>query len=189
MSEERQIQVGDILTFKHDTFGDIPCVVLAINSVETTNIYTMCSMKPIITRRYSDKGCHWSESEIRSWLNGEFLEGFSIKDAIMSIENSTGKRGMKNITEKTDDKIWLFSEHEVGSTFGRPDDVDEGNTYPYICNSEMLKHMTGEENPSFLLRSPSIYIQGDEVMCVKDGGINLVNMKDEMPILIGFCAV
>ena len=83
MSEEREIQVGDILTFHHEVFGDLNFAVLKIDTIETTNYYTMASMKPITKRRYSDKGCHWSNSEIRAWLNGEFLEGFSIKDNII----------------------------------------------------------------------------------------------------------
>ena len=185
MSENIKMEPGLIIQFGHSALGNIECLLLDMEEFGERTIYTLASKKPITCRRYNETACSWSKSEIREWLNNEFYNGFAMKDNIMPVELETGKYGCKNITEKTTDKIWLFSEHELGVSFVRPWDVDEGESYPFMGNTEILKEMMETDNPSFILRSPDVYLNG-EVVCVKDGKIELCKAYDEMPIMIGF---
>ena len=103
----------------------------------------------------------WENSDIRKWLNGDLLKGFSEDTDVLSmleVEKATytvNDEGAKE--EVTADKLFLLSASEVGFALG--DFVhDEGAVYPFFDGAPENRRKTELNDPAtargWWLRSP-----------------------------------
>lgn len=148
----KNLPVGGTVTLEHATFGSIEFVVIG-DGVDKTGCKTLCATKVITKRPYNDSVCNWSASAIRTWLNGEFLSGFSseIQAAIQSVSKITNKSGYTTSTETTTDKVWLLSYQEAYAS----SPVSGGTHYSEAFQTDASRVRTFDGKAAFwLLRSP-----------------------------------
>ena len=146
------LAVGDTVTLEHSTFGSIEFVVIG-DGVDKAGCKTLCATKVITERPYNSTACNWSASAIRTWLNGEFLAGFSstVQAAIQSVSKVTNKNGSTTSTETTTDKVWLLSYQEAYATSA----VSGGTHYSAAFTSDASRVRAYDGTAAYwLLRSP-----------------------------------
>lgn len=168
------LAVGDTTTLKHDVFGDIVFQV-AGHDVDGQGLTTLVSKNIITTKAWNTKGSHYSASSIRSWLNGEFYNGFVsiVKTSIQPVSKITGKFGDNNISlnepETTTEYCWLLSEDEIGVNSQRTQ-ISEGSTYSiFTNNTSRIKYLNGTAK-YWWLRSPSTDSMFSSALTVNSSG-------------------
>lgn len=84
-------------------------------------------------KTYNDK-VYWSNSDIRTYLNGEFFDllPVELQSVIKSVKKKSSKGYNDLFIETTDDKIWLMSPEEMGATIADTNNylTGQGTKYP-----------------------------------------------------------
>ncbi len=157
VEEGRTITFGKYEYDDHDinSFDDLGPKPIEWIVLEVEEDRAMLFSKHVLDkRRYDSRSKIWSESELREWLNGEFLEtAFTTEELEYILTVTVPASETKG--ESTEDKIYL------------------------ITDEKLEKHFTAEERES---ESLSYFIFGDarfsnsgHVKCVEGGGYESIN--------------
>ena len=143
--------IGETISIYHSTFGNIEFVVAAKNQ-DGYGFATLISKNIITKQNNVSVARNYSTSSVRTWLNGEFYNGFdnSFKPLIKQVKKTSRIESSGSIV--TEDYCWLLSLTEVGLTFGTV--VEDGTLYSNIFTSDAsrIKTYNGQAS-SWLLRS------------------------------------
>ena len=164
--------VGDQIVNQHKKYGPIAWDIIGINvdkRLDCPNTLTLL-MHDVLpgtfvyseaTEKYPYGHAHYPTSDIRKWLNGDLLKGFSEDTDVLymlEVEKATytvNDEGAKE--EVTADKLFLLSASEAGFALG--DFVhDEGAVYPFFDGAPENRRKTEQNDPAaarlWWLRSP-----------------------------------
>ena len=139
----------------------------------------LVSDKIIDFQKYDENYSHYEKSDIRTWLNGEFLEtAFSevdreiiLKTAVDNGEESTGTLSSPYICNDTEDEIFLLSYEEIaGGEYGFGSDAKRQKkntdyTKAIGLGSATKKGYVG--NSAYMLRTP---FTGSSIVAIDSKG-------------------
>lgn len=159
-------KVGDIITLHHSTYGDIEFEIVG-KDVDGKGLITLVGKDIVCQRKWhhTNQRVDYVDSDIRKWLNGEFLDGLDIKDQVKIVRKMTGKIG-GGVGEKivSLEKVWLLSLDEI--TESRNSDIK----YPTLFHDIYLVKKYNGYKREWWLRSPSITSASIDAFYVKGWG-------------------
>lgn len=191
-SVELNLEVGDRVRTRHETFGEIYWVIIGVGidaqPIGAKRPTVTLHMANVLDDMYlpfdtpSKKYCWghnaWDTCSLREWLNGHFLSGFpeADREAMIRVEKTTYRNddeGGKAYT--TQDKLFLLSASELGFT---GDNIkNEGVAYPFYKNPKNRKKTDSPsgDKSRYWMRSPYPWYTSTAHTVCSDGALNYYN--------------
>lgn len=165
--------VGDCFTTQHNELGQIEWHIIGINEEELTGEkrpHVTVQAKKILTYRQFNAPTKafpyghnaWMGSDIREWLNHDFLDGMPFHDQ-MVLASCKKKTHTPEGVKMNDERCFLLSASEIGFNVNNDAIHDEGNVYSYYADAirkidpeEPLRKKldTDGDEAAYWLRSP-----------------------------------
>lgn len=185
-----EFKVGDIIHSTHAEYGNLEWRIIGINAEmgsEDRPCITVQLTKAVTWRWFSEPskkyrwGCNsWVKSDLRKWLNDDFLDGFSYEDQKGIIESH--KRIYEfgqdaNDQHSTVDYMFLLSQSEFGFEVDNNSIFYEGEVYEYyknapdIAEARQFKDMDGDDAICWM-RSPNPWYANYVRLITTDGSLS-----------------
>ena len=141
---------GDVLYF--GTYNDKP-IAWKIMKTESNKMLLLAE-KPIAQKPFTDdiKKITWETSSLRSWLNDEFINSFSIEQQNQIISTTIGN---------TNDKVFLLSVDEI---------VELAKSVRFKTEEEWWTSTSAENGIKYMTATGWVISKGDQV--VRDKGVD-----------------
>ena len=181
--------IGDTITF-----GDLAMEIIGINHDKDAehrdcNTITLMSRKLLEPRRWHDGACPggWADSEIREWLNGEFIN--TLPPELIPHICTVGKLTHTSDGEaiKTLDRLFIPSESELfGSAIWAA--AEDGERYEAFKTSADRMCYDADGDPSwYWTRSPGGGSSAGVALVGGDGAASYANATDSaIRVAFGF---
>lgn len=140
---------GDVLYF--GTYNDKP-IAWKIMKTESNKMLLLAE-KPIAQKPFTDdiKKITWETSSLRTWLNDEFINSFSVEQQNQIISTTMGN---------TNDKVFLLSVDEI---------VELAKTVRFKTEEEWWTSTSAENGIKYMTATGWVISKGDQV--VRDKGV------------------
>lgn len=139
-AEEAGLKVGDTKTVKVNGVS-YEAVLIGLDH-DGENTATFLILGPVARREMNSTTTNiggWEASEMREWLNSDFLNSLDNKEYIKPVTKITNNQNVNKVLTETTDSIFLLSATEMGilSDTGYIHDGIEGKIYQYFADGNV----------------------------------------------------
>ncbi len=141
-------------------------------------------------RVMSDSNDSWSNSDLREWLNGEFLTTLpsDLQTAIATVAKISDNGPKATDLVVTNDNVWIPSFSELRSDTRSYILPDQGATYPIFTDiSSIMFRPVGVDDGNYTYWTRSTATDSLSYIAIENGVVATANGIKDRYILIGFC--